>query len=316
MNRRTTIKKLLLGATIPFMGETALSAKTSFSSSPPLAETKQPLYLFTKVLQWVPLQDLAQTVQDLGFGGIDIAVRNNGHFTVEELKEKLPSLITASQRLGLATPILTTELTGENLRESEEFLKIVSGEGIRHYRMGWLKYKKPEILKELETYNGQLKKLAELHEKYQVQGHYQNHAGNGVGGSVWELLYLLEGIDPQHIGIQYDLRHAVVEGYRSWENGFHVIKDKITTLDIKDFRWKESSGKDYPLTVPLGEGNVDFSKIASSDAFKSASVPKILHVEHDLGGAEHGSREPSLPGKEILAAIQKDFQYFSQHFGR
>lgn len=315
MNRRTTIKRLILGATIPFVGKTALAGTADFSAPRSFTKGKQPLYLFTKVLQWVPLKDLPTTVQNLGFSGIDIAVRSNGHFTVEELKEKLPSLVAASARLGMEVPILTTELTGESLKETDEFLKVISGEGIRHYRMGWLKYKTREILQELQTYNNRFKKVAELHAKYQVQGHYQNHAGNGVGGSIWELLHLLNGIDPGHIGIQYDLRHAVVEGYRSWETGFHVIKDKITTLDIKDFRWNNSSGKDVPVTVPLGEGNVDFSKIASSDAFKSSAVPKILHVEHNLGGAEHGRKEPALPAGEILSAIRKDINYFRQVLG-
>jgi L-ribulose-5-phosphate 3-epimerase len=300
---------------MPFVGKAALAATADFSSPYPVTKGEQGLYLFTKVLQWVPLEDLPASVQDLGFSGIDIAVRSNGHFTVEELKEKLPPLTAASGRLGMETPILTTELTGESLKEMDEFLKIISGEGIRHYRMGWLKYQTREILKELQTYNNQLKTLAELHAKYQVQGHYQNHAGNGVGGSVWELLHLLDGIDPGHIGIQYDLRHAVVEGYRSWETGFHVVKDKITTLDIKDFRWEDSSGKDLPVTVPLGEGNVDFSKIASSDAFKSPDVPKILHVEHNLGGAEHGRKEPSLSPSKILSAIRKDINYFREKFG-
>lgn len=312
MNRRTTIKRLILGATMPFIGKTALAGTTSLSSPHPVTEDEQPLYLFTKVLQWVPLEDLPVTVQDLGFTGIDIAVRGNGHFTIQELKGKLPPLVAASARLGLNAPILTTELTGDNLLEMEEFLKILSGEGIRHYRMGWLKYQTREILKELQTYNSRLKKMAELHGRYRVQAHYQNHAGNGVGGSVWELVHLLDGVDPGHIGIQYDLRHAVVEGYRSWETAFDVIKDKITTLDIKDFRWNNSSGKDLPLTVPLGEGNVDFGKIASSEAFKSLSVPKIIHVEHDLGGAEHGRKNPTIPGNQILSAIQADINYFRQ----
>src|SRR5690554_6635434 len=79
--------------------------------------------------------------------------------------------------------------------------------------------------------------------------------------------YSLEGIDPQHIGVQHDLRHAVVEGYRSWENGFQLIKDRITTIDVKDFKWHESNGKDVPITVPLGKGNVDFSKLISSRPF-------------------------------------------------
>lgn len=311
MDRRTIIKRLMWGAGIPLLGENVLTYASSGSSFHANKNSQPPLHLFTKVLQWVPLQDLPQTVRDMGFAGIDIAVRGNGHFTVGDLKAKLPQLVAGCARLGMDAPILTTELIGDNLREMEEFLKIVSGEGVRHYRMGWLKYQGQEVMAELNAYNGRLKKLAELHRKYQVQGHYQNHAGNGVGGSVWELLYLLEGIDPRQIGIQFDLRHAVVEGYRSWETAFQVIKDKITTLDIKDFKWENSKGKDRPVTVPLGKGNVDFTKITSSAAFESPHVPKILHVEHNLGGAEHGRRDPDLPGKEILAAIRRDVLFLN-----
>lgn len=310
MNRRTTIKKLLWGASLPFLGEQLFAGELQFSHLNRNAQ--QPLHLFTKVLQWVPLGDLSQTVRDMGFSGVDIAVRSNGHFQVKDLKGKLPLLVASGKQIGMAAPILTTELTGENLQEMDEFLKIVSGEGVKHYRMGWLMYKSRDIMRELKTFNNQFKRLAELHEHYQVQGHYQNHAGSGVGGSVWEILYLLEGIDPRHIGVQYDLRHAMVEGYKSWETAFQVVKDKITTLDIKDFRWEDSSGKDVPVTVPLGRGNVDFSKILASDAFRSASVPKILHVEYALGGAEHGSKNPSLPPKEILAAIKKDVEYYNR----
>ena len=162
------------------------------------------------------------------------------------------------------------------------------------------------------AFNSQFKRLAELHAKYGVQGQYQNHSGNGVGGSVWELLFLLEGIDSRHIGIQYDLRHAMVEGYMSWENGFEVVKDKITSLDIKDFKWKDSAGKDAPVTVPLGSGNVEFMKITHSAAFQSPGVPKILHVEYDLGGAELGSATPSLAPKAILKAIAKDVEYYGR----
>lgn len=275
-----------------------------------IPKVKDDLYLFTKVLQWVPLEDLPKVVQDMGFTGIDIAVRSNGHFQVKELREKLPPLVSQCASLGMKTPILTTELIGDKAQEMEEFVKIISGEGVVDYRLGWIKYKSKQVMNELKEYNEQLKNLADLHQKYHVQGHYQNHAGNGVGGSVWELLYLLEGIDPKHIGIQYDLRHATVEGYKSWEAGYEVIKDRITTLDIKDFKWKVDAGKDVPVTVPLGKGNVDLKKLSQTPEFLSAGIPNILHVEYDLGGAEHGNKNPTMSSPEILSAIKLDVEFY------
>src|SRR5690606_14363288 len=97
MDRRTTIKKLMLGATLPFIGDIAAASATTLPYEQKI-QTWQAPYLFTKVLQLLPLSDLPQTVHELGFAGIDIAVLSNGHFTVAELKEKLPSLIEADRK--------------------------------------------------------------------------------------------------------------------------------------------------------------------------------------------------------------------------
>lgn len=300
----------MLGTSLSLWGGGLLAIQPQpFSRIIPKAKDEN-LYLFTKVLQWVPLEDLPTVVQDMGFTGIDIAVRSNGHFQVKDLKEKLPPLVAKCASLGMQSPILTTELVGDHPQEMEEFVKIISGEGVVDYRLGWIKYSSKQVLEELKEYNKQFKDLAELHQKYKVQGHYQNHAGNGVGGSVWELLYLLDGIDPQYIGIQYDLRHATVEGYKSWEAGYEVIKDRITTLDIKDFKWKDKSGKDVPVTVPLGKGNVELEKLAKTTEFLSPGIPKILHIEYDLGGAEHGDKNPKMSSQEILSAIEQDVDYY------
>lgn len=311
MNRRTIIKKLALGCSMAVLGGDLLAMQATASKS--YKTNRNGPFLFTKVLQWVPLDDLPQVVQDLGFKGIDIAVRGNGHFQVQDLKSKLPPLVAKSTALGMETLIMTTELPGENIGQMDEILRIMAGEGVRDYRMGWFRYKTNDPMQELKAFNTYLKRLADLHEKHQVQGHYQNHAGNGVGGSVLEMLYLLEGIEPKYIGIQYDLRHAMVEGYRSWETAFHAIKHKITTLDVKDYKWRDASGTDAPVTVPLGQGNASWDKLAQTDVFKSSSIPKIVHVEHQLGGAEHGNKEPKMPASEILTAIKKDLNYFNQH---
>jgi L-ribulose-5-phosphate 3-epimerase len=272
-----------------------------------------PLYLFTKVLQWLPLEDVPQAVEDLGMEGVDLPVRKNGFFDIPDIKSKLPIIIAQSEKLGLSTPILTTDMNINRFGEMEEFLKILAGEGIKHYRMGYLSFSSHNIIKELSTMNSTMKKAAELHQKHGVTGHYQNHAGSRIGGSVWEIYHLLEDINPDHIGVQFDLRHAAVEGYRSYENIFYLISDQIRSFDLKDFKWGNPSGKgDTPINVPLGEGNVDFKLLLQHPQFRSKDLPKILHVEYDLGGAEHGNKKPGVGKDKIFSSIQKDVQVYSK----
>ncbi|MFC4874477.1 sugar phosphate isomerase/epimerase family protein [Negadavirga shengliensis] len=315
MNRRTTLKKLLAAGGLGLMaGE--IHALSTFSEAARPQPSPQPLYLFTKVLQWMPLDDLGQAVKDMGFSGIDLPVRKNGFFDVDEIKTNMPKITRQSENLGLQTPVLTTEITLAHFQEMEEFLKTLSGEGIKNYRMGWMPFPSNNIREELRSLNDRMKKAAELHAKYGVTGHYQNHAGNRIGGSVWEIHHLLEGINPDHIGIQFDLRHATVEGYRSYENVFYLVSDKIRSFDLKDFVWGNPSGKgDEPVNVPFGEGNVNFKLLLKHPGFKSTEIPKILHIEHDMGGAEHGHKNPKMPGDQILSAIQKDVETYSKTMG-
>lgn len=310
MQRRSSIKKILWaagsGLILPGVNTSAFSQPFSTMRAP------GPFYLFTKVLQWLPLSELPETVKTLGFEGIDLPVRKNGFFDKDELSKKLPPIVTASERLGLNRPVLTTDMNVGQMDQMDEFLRILAGEGIKDYRMGYLSFASKNIVGELKKLNGEMRHLAELHAKHGVTGHYQNHAGKRIGGSVWEIYHLLEGIDPDHIGVQFDLRHSQVEGYQSYENIFHLISDQIRSFDLKDFVWgNPSSQKDQPVNVPLGDGNVNFQLLMEHEGF-TGSLPKILHVEYDLGGAEHGDSSPTMDKKEILAAIEKDVRTYRQ----
>ncbi|MBD3627118.1 TIM barrel protein [Cyclobacterium sp.] len=305
MNRRSSFKKILSVAAAGFVSPEIL-ASNQFSLTNNKAATSGPLYLFTKVLQWLPLGEIPETVKSLGFDGIDLPVRKNGFFDKDEIKSKLPGIVSASENLKLSRPVLTTDMNVYQMNEMDEFLRMLAGEGIRDYRMGYLSFTSKDILEELKTLNVSMRKLADLHEKHGVNGHYQNHAGKRVGGSVWEIHHLLDGIQPEHIGIQFDLRHATVEGYQSHENAYRLIADKIRSFDLKDFVWGNPEGKgDKPVNVPMGEGHVNFNLLKDHPGFKG-NLPKILHVEYDLGGAEHGNSKPTASKSTILSAIKKD----------
>lgn len=310
MQRRSSIKKIIwaAGAGLTLPGVTPLAFSTPISNM----KAPDPFYLFTKVLQWLPLAELPETVKALGFDGIDLPVRKNGFFDKDELSKKLPAIVSSSERLGLNRPVLTSDMNVGQMEQMDEFLRTLAGEGIKDYRMGYLSFSSKDIKGELDRLNGKMKRLAELHARHGVTGHYQNHAGKRIGGSVWEIYHLLEGIDPAHIGVQFDLRHAQVEGYQSYENTFHLISDKIRSFDLKDFKWgNPTTKKDQPINVPLGEGQVNFKLLLEHEGF-TGNLPKILHVEYDLGGAEHGDSSPTMDRRDILAAIEKDVTTYRQ----
>ena len=128
-----------------------------------------------------------------------------------------------------------------------------------------------------------------------IQALYQNHAGgNTLGAPLWDLNHVLDGIDVNEIGVAYDIRHAQVEGGKSWPITFNMIRPHIDTVYIKDFAWEGSKVKN----VPLGTGLVDrdfFSMLAKT----GFNGPISLHEEY----LDH--RKPELV-PDHLAAIKQD----------
>ena len=115
-------------------------------------------------------------------------------------------------------------------------------------------------------------------------------------------------IRDRFFGAQYDIRHAVAEGGRSWSNGVKLLKDQIKTIVLKDFKWGKVDGKWKIVNVPIGEGMVDFD--AYFKLLKSFGLmpPVSLHLEYPLGGAEKGKREITVDKQVVFDAMKSDLE--------
>ena len=117
---------------------------------------------------------------------------------------------------------------------------------------------------------------------------------------------LLEKVNPSFFGTQYDIRHAMAEGGRSWVNGFRLNKDHIKVIVLKDFKWAMNNGKWKLTNVPIGEGMVDFTTYFKLLKENNINVPVSLHLEYPLGGAEKGRSEINVDRKVVYDAMIKD----------
>ena len=100
---------------------------------------------------------------------------------------------------------------------------------------------------------------ADLNERCGIRGAYQNHAGAWVGAAVWDLWLLLKELDTPWLGVQYDVRHAMVESAHAWVQGMRLTARMINSLVIKDYAWHTVDGRWKAYSVPLRTGAVDFA---------------------------------------------------------
>ena len=147
-----------------------------------------------------------------------------------------------------------------------------------------------------------------------IQGCYQNHSGTRIGGPVWDLHWLMDGCDPDYISVQYDICHAVSEGGLSWPLAMDLLSPWIKTTAIKDFYWNKENGEWRIKIVPLSKGMVNFDAYLQKYTSLEISCPVTIHCEYDLGGAESGSKNPTMSIKEISNYMKNDLNWLEKKF--
>lgn len=299
-SRRIFIKKMgALGLLAPFYAHTA---GHFLQDNEPLG-----VHIFSKHLQFLDVKEAGQISAELGFVGLDLTVRPNGHVLPENVKSDLPVAIQNIKQSGSSCEMITTSISNAAKPLDVAIIKTAAAERVKFYRSNWFKYKEGLSLEDsLDYYQEKVRQLGDLNKMHNIVGCYQNHSGTYIGASMWEVKKILETANPKYFGAQYDIRHAVAEGGQSWPNGVKLLKDQIKTIVLKDFKWGKVDGKWQIVNVPIGEGMVDF--ISYFKLLKNYGIkpPVSLHLEYPLGGAEKGQYKITLDKKVVFEAMKKD----------
>lgn len=309
-SRRKFITKSILasGGISTGLNSFANGVKTMSNISPLINKQGSfTINIFSKNLHWLNYSEMAVAVAEMGFDGIDLTVRPDGHVLPERVTDYLPMAIEAIKKAGLNVYMITTSINDVESPFAESILKTAGSLGIAYYRMGWIQYDdKISIEENLKIIQSNLARLAELNKKYNIQGHYQNHSGSNFGAPVWDLWTVLKELNSPWIGSQYDILHATIEGANSWALGLKLLKPYIGTMDIKDYRWAKKDGKWIEEIVPLGEGLIDFEKYFKLIKEHNIEGPFSIHYEYPLGEAEKGAKVLTMRKEEVLAAMKRD----------
>lgn len=271
------------------------------------------VHLFSKHLQFLDYPAMSEAAAEMGFDGLDLTVRPKGHVLPERVVNDLPKVVDAMKRFGLQVGMMTTNVWDTRNTEQKTVLETAGRLGFTHYRTGWLTYPEDRTIAESQTiFAQQALELEVLNESLGLIGCYQNHAGKHVGAPIWDLPPILSATKNKYMGCQYDIRHAVVEGGNSWELGLRQIRPFIKSIVIKDFKWGQVNGKWKPINTPLGEGMVDFKRYFTLLKQYQINVPISLHLEYDLGGAEHGAAQITMNQKEVFKQMKKDLTFLRE----
>lgn len=293
-----------------------LSSSPSVAMQAPIHAAERPgrksINVFSKNFHWLDYGSMADVAAQLGFDGIDLTVRPEGHVTPERVADDLPKAVEAIRKAGLKVHMIVTAITTADDQFTEPILKTASSLGISYYRMGWINYDDKKSMNDnLEYFKSQMSKLASLNKKYKITADYQNHSGVSFGSPVWDLWMIIKDMDPAFVGSQFDIMHAQVEGGNTWQLGLKLLKSHIHTIDIKDFIWRKTDGDGWKTqVVPIGEGMIDYKKYLQLLKEFGLDGPFSMHFEYPLGGVENGAKQITVPKEEVTKAMKRDLTKF------
>lgn len=269
-----------------FVKRTSLAALATTVLPGPVVQAAEPakwpwkFCAFEKPVLFLNYSQTADFFAELGFDGIEAAVRPGGHVLPERVEDDLPKFVEALKQRGLEMTVLTSGIGAADQPHAEKVLRTAARLGIKRYRMDWWNYdlKRP-IQPQLDALRPKLKDLVALNRSLGITGLYQNHAGYGrVGAVLWDIYSLIREYDARDVALAFDIRHTAVEAGLSWPTLFHLVKEHIGVAYFKDFAWEQDTVKN----VPLGTGRVDrkYAGMLKESGFKG---PISLHVEYGSG---------------------------------
>ncbi len=283
--------------------------KAYAANSTPLARPS--INVFSKNLQWLGLDEMAATVARLGFDGIELTVRRGGHIEPAKAVEQLPLAVHAARRHGTTISTIITDITDADHPLSEPILKTASELGIRRYRLGYMRYNETEPLKEqLASIARRFRGLVDLNRRYRIHGGYHNHGGRTFGQAVWDTWSVIENLDSDWIGFQYDPDNAYVR-WDGWKEGARLAAPRTRMISIKT--WAEWSMPAWSRNTEVVNGNHKHLIPTARDyqwyfnlLHQSAFAGTInVGFEYLPGGAGAGKKQLSgITPEQVLEAMR------------
>jgi L-ribulose-5-phosphate 3-epimerase len=287
----------------------AIAGSSAAASAAPSAYNGK-LCFFSKALHSMDWKRLAEAVKRMGFDGVDLTVRKEGHVAPERAAEDLPKAVAILREAGLEVPMITTALTSASDPTARAILSTAGKLSISYFKTGYYYYEYKDVRAEQQRAGKEIRGLATLAKDCGIQLGYHNHS-EYVGGPVWDFAPFIESLDPKWAGYYFDPCHATAEGGAGgWKSALHFIAPRLKMVAIKDFSWKKTPKRWEVAVCPLGEGMVNLAEVSHILAGANFQGPISLHIEYEPEDMPASEREP-----KTISDTARDLAYVKARLG-
>jgi len=262
--------------------------------------------LYSKVLIKIGYIDLPMIVQGLGFDGVDLSVEQGGHVLPDKVDYSLMPALEAITGIGLDVPMITTDVTALQEKNSQEVLGLATYIGVPFFRPGHRKFTgSMQIEMQLPLVQRDIAGLVQLGRATKMVMGIHNYMEGSEGAAVADINRVIRPLEGQWVGYDFDVGYATMEGGAvGFDGPLAVALPRVKMVTVRDFKWDQSAGGPrQPKACPLGEGVVDFARFFAALAKARFAGPVTLPVDHNPAGQlEPIKRDLAFVRKQIAAA--------------
>jgi sugar phosphate isomerase/epimerase len=271
-------------------------------------------------LNW---RELAASVKEAGFDGVDLTVRPGGHVLPERVATDLPKAVADIRAAGVEVPMITTGLLSADDPAAEPTFRTAGKLSIPYLKPGYYRYtpylrrgyyndKPVDVVKEVDDAGVKLSSLISVAARYGIQVGYHNHP-RYIGEAVWDIFRVIEPLDPKWCGFYYDLCQATMDGGVSgWKVSTNLVIPRLKMVAVKDFSWKKATPHRWITpTVPLEQGASHWKEFLSSLAQSDFHGPISLQQEYPIPGVadDTGVAFSKATCPAVMAEARKELDY-------
>ncbi len=224
--------------------------------------------MFSKHLQELDIPAAGRAIKELGFDGVELTVRPNGHIVPERVTEDLPRAVETLREIGLAVPALVTDVKGKDAPFTRELCATAAKVGATYFRNTAWPYRPFGTVREqvaAATHNAH--ELESLGREYGLRFCVHCHSGNSLTAHGALLAQIIADTDPRYVAASFDLGHLTVEGgIGGWVQSIDLLQERVGILAVKSYGWfsepdEQTGGTRWtPRLVPLQDGQVQWAR--------------------------------------------------------
>lgn len=189
--------------------------------------------IFPKFYKHLGVEQLAELIRRVGLDTTNLVIREGYWVDPKTLAVDVPKFVRAMEAAGIAVTFATAGYSPDEIVFDPTPLKVLADNGITQFRMSYFRMENPDVRVSYVIARHKLQAMLERCAEAKIRAIYQVHHGTLVS-SASAAFGLINGLDPQWIGVELDPGNQAFEGYERWEVSVGLMGEYLRAVGIKD----------------------------------------------------------------------------------